>query len=107
MAKLKGKALAKYEAGRNLGEELLAAAREIKGGLKASHRVRRFEVVQEVISVRTSVGLSQDKFAQVLGVSTRTLQEWEQGRRRPTGAAQTLLAIAARHPEVLREVLAA
>jgi putative transcriptional regulator len=107
MAKLKGRALAKYEAGRNLSQELLAAAREIKSGLKRSHRVRRFEVVQEVISVRTCIGLSQEKFAKVLGVSTRTLQEWEQGRRKPSGAAQTLLAIAARYPEALKDVLAA
>ena len=55
---------------------------------------------------RTRVGLSQQKFADVLGVSTRTLQEWEQGRRKPSGAARVLLMIAARRPEVLREVFA-
>jgi putative transcriptional regulator len=53
------------------------------------------------------VGLSQQKFADALGVSTRTLQEWEQGRRKPSGAARTLLMIAVRHPEVLRDTLAA
>jgi len=52
-------------------------------------------------------GLSQARFASVLGVSKRTLQEWEQGRRKPTGAARSLLAIATKRPEVLREVLAA
>jgi putative transcriptional regulator len=52
------------------------------------------------------VGLSQQKFADALGVSTRTLQEWEQGRRKPSGAARTLLTIAVKRPEVLREVLA-
>jgi putative transcriptional regulator len=53
-------------------------------------------------------GLSQQKFADMLGVSARTLQDWEQGRRRkPTGAARSLLAIAAKRPDVLREVLAA
>jgi putative transcriptional regulator len=51
--------------------------------------------------------LSQKQFAAVLGVSTRTLQEWEQGRRQPSGAARSLLAIAARRPEVLREIIAA
>jgi len=106
MAKLKGKALAKYEADRNLGEELLAAAREIKGGLKPTHRLHHVKV-QEVLNARMRIGLSQQKFADVLGVSMRTLQEWEQGRRKPSGAAQTLLTIAARHPEVLRDVLAA
>jgi putative transcriptional regulator len=52
-------------------------------------------------------GLSQQKFADMLGVSARTLQDWEQGRRKPTGAARSLLAIAAKRPDVLREVLVA
>ena len=60
-----------------------------------------------VTEARTRAGFSQQQFADLLGVSSRTLQEWEQGRRQPSGAAQTLLAIAARHPEILREVLAA
>jgi len=49
--------------------------------------------------------LSQQKFADVLGVSTRTLQGWEQGRRKPSGAARSLLTIAKRRPEVLRGLL--
>jgi putative transcriptional regulator len=52
-------------------------------------------------------GLSQQKFADTLGVSSRTLQDWEQGHRKPTGAARSLLAIAAKRPDVLRVVLAA
>ena len=51
---------------------------------------------------RASVGLSQQEFAILLGVSARTLQDWEQGRREPTGAAKTLLRVAVAHPEVLR-----
>ena len=51
-------------------------------------------------------GLSQAQFARLMGVSVRTLQEWEQGRRHPSGAAQTLLAVAQRHPDVLRELAA-
>lgn len=51
-------------------------------------------------------GLSQSEFAKLLGVSVRTLQDWEQGRREPSGAAQTLIAIAERRPEVLREAAA-
>jgi putative transcriptional regulator len=53
---------------------------------------------------RASVGLSQQEFARLLGVSARTLQDWEQGRREPTGAAKTLLRVAVSHPEVLREL---
>lgn len=51
---------------------------------------------------RMQVGASQSQFATLLGVSTRTLQDWEQGRREPTGAAKTLLRVAATHPEALR-----
>jgi putative transcriptional regulator len=56
--------------------------------------------------VRAKVGMSQSAFAKLLGVSVRTLQEWEQGRRKPSGAAQTLLTIAQRHPEYLQELAA-
>lgn len=51
---------------------------------------------------RMKVGVSQSAFAQLLGVSVRTLQEWEQGRREPSGAAKTLLRIALRSPEAIR-----
>jgi len=54
--------------------------------------------------VRAKTGLSQDKFAALLGISPRTLRDWEQGRRSPSGAAKTLLRIAAKHPKVLRDV---
>jgi len=49
------------------------------------------------------VRLSQDKFAALLGVSVKTLHNWEQGRRKPTGAARVLLRLASRHPEVVLE----
>ena len=52
------------------------------------------------------VVMSRASMAELLGVSARTLQNWEQGRTRPSGAAQTLLAVAQRHPEVLRELVA-
>jgi putative transcriptional regulator len=104
MAKLKGKALAKYEAGRNLGDELLAAAREIEAGDAARlHHIK----VPEVLEARMRSGLSQQRFADVLGVSRRTLEAWEQGRRKPTGAARSLLTIATRRPDVLKDLFAA
>lgn len=55
----------------------------------------------DAAEARTRVGLSQQEFARLLGVSARTLQDWEQGRREPTGAARLLLRVAASHPEVL------
>jgi DNA-binding transcriptional regulator YiaG len=60
------------------------------------------ELKQGAAEARASVGLSQQEFAILLGVSSRTLQDWEQGRREPTGAAKTLLRVAASHPEILR-----
>ncbi|WP_279512790.1 helix-turn-helix domain-containing protein [Halomonas ventosae] len=58
--------------------------------------------VTEARAARHRMGLSQAEFAELLGVSLRTLQEWEQGRRTPTGPALRLLRVAERHPEVLR-----
>jgi putative transcriptional regulator len=51
--------------------------------------------------------MSQSELASLMGVSTRTLQDWEQGRRKPTGAAQTLLRVAIAHPEALLDLKAA
>lgn len=95
------KKLKARDAKRDLGAELLASALEMKAGKKG--RVHKI-ALSEVTQARAKSGLSQSQFAQVLGVSPRTLQEWEQGRRKPSGAAQSLLAIAAKRPEVIREV---
>ncbi|QDJ41100.1 helix-turn-helix domain-containing protein [Bordetella hinzii] len=57
-----------------------------------------------ISEARSRVGLPQADFAELLGVSVRTLQDWEQGRRNPSGAAQTLLRVAIRHPETLRDL---
>ena len=89
--------------GGQVGAELLAAVREMKAGARA--RVHRPES-PEILRARVAVGLSQAAFASLLGVSVRTLQEWEQGRREPSGAARTLIRVATRHPEVLRELAA-
>ena len=56
-------------------------------------------------SARLKTGLTQSQFAQALHISPRTLQEWEQGRREPSGAAQALINIAFRHPEIIKEEL--
>jgi putative transcriptional regulator len=84
---------------RNIGQEILDGLRELKSG-----RHGRVTSVPSVATVREKTGLSQQKFAALLGVSVRTLQEWEQGRRAPSGAARTLLLIAAKNPHALIEV---
>ena len=84
---------------RNIGQEILDGIRQTKRG---DHG--RITNVPSVANVRERTGLSQLKFATLLGVSVRTLQEWEQGRRAPSGAARTLLLIAANNPRVLTEV---
>jgi putative transcriptional regulator len=61
-------------------------------------------VLPPAAEARARVGLSQQEFASLLGVSARTLQDWEQGRREPTGAAKTLLRVAVAHPDILREL---
>jgi putative transcriptional regulator len=89
--------------GEALGLKLLQSVREMKAGQAA--RVTSV-VPNEVAQARQRSGLSQAQFAEALGISKRTLQEWEQGRRSPSGAAKALIRIAKRHPEVMREALA-
>lgn len=89
--------------GEALGLKLLQSVREMKASQAA--RVTKVEP-NEVVQARQGTGLSQTQFAEALSISKRTLQEWEQGRRSPSGAAQTLIRIAKSHPEVVREVLA-
>lgn len=76
-----------YEATRDLGAELLQSIQEMKAG-------KGQVVFSPAIEARKQTGLSQSQFAALLGVSVRTLQGWEQGRKQPSGAARTLLAIA-------------
>ncbi len=91
--------MAKPAAKRNIGMEILDGLRQLKRG-----EVGRVINVPPVATIRERTGLSQAKFASLLGVSVRTLQEWEQGRRAPSGAARTLLMVAAKNPRALLEV---
>jgi putative transcriptional regulator len=91
------------DAKRNVGAELLQAIRDVKAGrYGAKYKV----AANDVVATRLKSGLSQAQFAAALKISARTLQQWEQGRHQPSGAAETLLKIVARHPNVLREVVA-
>ncbi|MBN8921808.1 MAG: transcriptional regulator [Rhodanobacter sp. 68-29] len=97
------KEILERDAQRDIGQEVLQAVREIKAG-----GGRRFTVqVAEATEARLKLGLSQADFAAMLGVSTRTLQDWEQGRRKPSGAAKALLKVAVAAPNTVRKVLAA
>jgi putative transcriptional regulator len=101
--KLTGRALADFEAGRDIWQEVLDGVREIKAG--GGRRVEA-EPPSPIAKARMNAGLTQVQFAALLGVSKRTLEQWEQGRREPSGAAKTLIKVAELHPEVLREISA-
>lgn len=116
------------DAKRNIGAELLQAVQEMQEG-KAARKttfeplpdgsVRRTVTLADgtvqaqtvlagpqwqLVAARTQSGLSQAAFAKACRVSVRTLQEWEQGRKVPSGAAQSLLTLVSRHPELLAEL---
>lgn len=94
---LTDKELAAYEAERDLAAELLQAVREMKAD-------QLHVVCSPVTEARKKTGLSQSQFAALMGVSVRTLQGWEQGRKQPSGAARTLLAIASTNPKAVLAV---
>lgn len=93
---------------RELFGELLESVKQAKaiekGELKPA-RLFKIDPKNDIVKVRGKLGLSQSQFAAILGISADTLQNWEQGRREPTGAAKVLLRIAVKHPEVLLEVV--
>ena len=84
---------------RNIGTEILEGLLELKEG-----NTGRIVNIPPVTDIRKKTGLSQSRFALLLGVSTRTLQDWEQGRRAPSGAARSLLLIANNNPQALLEI---
>jgi putative transcriptional regulator len=103
MGKMTEKQLAKWEKGRNIGREIVEGLRDLKAGRAG----RRFTVESyPIVRAREKSGLSQAQFAALLGVSVRTLQEWEQGRREPSAAAKTLIKVDEIHPGVLKKIAA-
>lgn len=91
------------DANRDIGAELLQSVKEMKAKkVGAIYQIN----ISEIIEARNKVGLTQLQFAELMGVSKRTLQEWEQGRKSPSGAARSLLRIAIARPDVLKEVFA-
>ena len=95
--KLTLKELKACEAKRDIGSEILDAITEMKAG--GGH-----VVYSPAVEARNATGLSQSQFATLLGVSVRTVQGWEQGRKQPSGAARTLLAIARENPRAVLAV---
>ena len=93
---------------KELFDELLQSVKEavaIERGDAKPSRSFHVESASDVVRVRKRLGVSQKKFATLLGISQDTLQNWEQGRRRPTGPAKVLLKVAARYPRVLLETV--
>ena len=82
-------------------EDLLESAKQMKEKKAARKTV---VVVSDITLARNKVNMSQPAFAELMGVSVRTLQAWEQGKRNPSGAAKTLLRVAETHPEILRKL---
>ncbi len=125
MGKLTEAELLARDAQRDIGAELLASVRELKAGrwarkttfevrpdgqvrrcvMRADGTVEKDEWLTgarwELMAARAGSGLSQAEFAQALGVSKRTLENWEQGRVEPTGAARRLLRLAACFPDTV------
>ena len=87
---------------RDIGAEILEGIRELKAG--KSGRVINVPAVSEI---RERTGLSQARFAALLGVSVRTLQDWEQGRRSPNRYARLLLTVIEKEPEAVERALTA
>lgn len=128
MKRMSDQALLARDAQRDIGAELLQAVKDVKAGRwarkttfsaqldgsvlrrieRADGTVEKQETLTgtrwELMSARSQSGLSQFEFAKAIGVSKRTLENWEQGRAQPTGAARRLLLLAARFPDTLQRL---
>jgi len=91
----------------DLFNELVASVREGGAILRGEAEPSREHSIDDpdVAAIRDDYGLSQAKFAALLGISVRTLQNWEQGRRHPQGPARVLLRVAARHPRAVLDTV--
>jgi putative transcriptional regulator len=92
---------------KELFDELLASVKEgaeILSGQRTPARVREF-AAPDVRALRTAQGLSQSRFAALMGISVATLRNWEQGRRRPEGSARVLLEVVAKHPDAVLDAV--
>lgn len=98
---LNARELKEFEKGRDIDAEILQAIEEMRSGVALVEHVIQ---IPDVVAARQKTGLSQSTFAELLGISKRTLQEWEQARKTPSKAAQSLIKIAMKHPEILREL---
>ena len=95
--KLNSSEIAAFEAKRDIGAEILQSLKDMKAG-------KGKVVVSSATEAREATGLSQYQFANLLGVSVRTLQGWVQGRKHPSGEARTLLAVARTNPQAVLAV---
>ena len=91
---------------RNIGQEILKGIKEIKRFKKGEIKLisRTLNEPSPAKTIRKRLKLSQSAFASLMGVSPRTIQDWEQGRRKPQGPAKSLLRIAEQHPEIFVEI---
>lgn len=91
----------------DLFNELVESVKEGGAILRGETAAARESAIEEpeVGEIRAEYGLSQAKFAAMLGISVRTLQNWEQGRRHPQGPARVLLRVAARHPRAILDTV--
>lgn len=94
---------------RNIGQEILAGIQEIKEWQqgKKKLKVTRYDLpeARDVARIRKKLNLDQEDFADLMGVSVRTLQNWEQNRREPQGAAKSLLRVAEKDPGAVLKAL--
>ena len=90
-----------------LFQQLVSSLHEGGAILRGRKKAARQKTLKwpDAAAVREKLGLTQSQFAAMIGISIRTLQNWEQGHRRPEGTARALLRIAERHPEAVLEAL--